>query len=118
MSNGEVLENTFPSFPDFCLNVPLYLSYPFVPADLPKLKDIEYYDGHLDCYCLECKQPSVFNPNPPSVYGRTFTYYASRQNEVVEKHFFCSRDKSHELSFYFRFHKQTVTKIGQNPSLG
>jgi hypothetical protein len=117
MSAEEVVTNTFPTFPDFCLNIPLYSSFSFDETDLPKLVDIEFYKGHLDCYCFECKQPSVFNPEVHERYGRSFDYYAKRQNEVIERLFFCSRDNSHELNFYFRLHKKTVSKIGQNPSI-
>lgn len=117
MSSGEVLANTFPTFPDFCLNIPLYSSFPFDNTDLPKLRAIEFYKGHLDCYCLECKQLSVFTTDIGPAYGRSFEYYTSKHNEIIERHFFCSRDSSHELNFYFRIHNGTVTKIGQNPSM-
>jgi len=59
MDAERVLINTFPTFPEFCLNIPLYSPFNFEKGDLPKLTDIEFYKGHLDCYCLECKQPSL-----------------------------------------------------------
>lgn len=117
MSNEESLTTTVPNFPDFCLNTPLYLSFPFGKSDLPRLIDLEFYKGHLDCYCLECNQSSVFNPESFITYSRSLSFYTKMNNNVLERHLFCSRDKSHELSFYFRFHNGTVTKIGQNPSL-
>ncbi len=117
MSNEEALTETFPDFPDLCLNTPLYLSIPFEKGDVPKLRDIEFYMGHLDCYCLECKQPSVFTSDQDTIYGRSFEFYERKQKDIVERHFFCSRNNSHELNFYFRFHNSTVTKIGQYPSM-
>lgn len=117
MSTQLTATNTFPSFPDFCLNVPLYSSFSFDNDDLDKLRDILYYQGHLDCHCLECNQPSVFTPEPVPFSSHTIAYFNARKNHIIERNFFCSRDNSHNLNFYFRIHNRTVTKIGQNPSL-
>jgi hypothetical protein len=116
--SSESVVNSVPDFPNFCLNTPLYSLFTFNEIDLPKLKDVYYFNKHLDCYCLECNQPSVFTPEKHhDVYGIIYDLLANKQNEVIHRHFFCSRDRSHELIFYFRIHNGTISKIGQNPSI-
>lgn len=118
MTNGDTSISAVPSFPDFCLNTPLYLSFAFNQKDLSKLRDIYLYEGHLDCYCLECKQSSVFKSDVGSRFDEPpFSFFTNSKNIITEREFTCSREKTHKLIFYFRFHNRTVTKIGQNPSL-
>jgi hypothetical protein len=117
MTNEESLGDKFPEFTDFCLNIPLYSSYPFDNTCLSKLRDIEFYDGHLDCYCLECNTPSVFVFEHITKYTRGISYYIDRENDIEHRRALCSRDNSHKLNFYFLFKNKAVTKIGQYPSM-
>jgi len=64
MNNDEPQSDILPNMVDFCLNVPLYKSFKIDENDekeLKKLSEIRNYDGYLDCYCIECGQPSVFH---------------------------------------------------------
>ncbi len=60
---------------------------------------------------------SVFHTD--SRYGKhpVFEYYKDARNIVLEYSFKCTRDDSHEMSFYFLIHNNTITKIGQYPSI-
>ncbi len=106
-----------PSFPDFCLNTPLYASFAMDSASLANIREVELYHAHLDSYCLECKQQSVFTTEREHVSNQSLERYSAMENTIMEKHFVCSRDSSHQLNFYFRFHDGNVTKLGQYPSL-
>ena len=62
---------------------------------------------------MGCKQPSVFRAESTAVGWVN----PAANNFLFENTFVCSRDREHELVFYFRIHNNTITKIGQYPSL-
>jgi hypothetical protein len=102
-----------PNMSDFCLNTPLYQSFRVGETNYEELRRIRWYNGHIDCYCIECKQPSVFHAKRTDVFGVD----PEAENFLFEHIFTCSRDSGHQIVFYFRIHKNTITKIGQYPSL-
>ena len=110
-------KSKFPDFAKFCLEVPLYTDYQFDSSDLEKLDDIKCFRGHLDCFCLQCKQPSVFKAEYERRNRRDYSYYANRENDIVEQDLYCSRNDAHQLTFIFRINNGTITKIGQYPSI-
>jgi len=101
-----------PNTSDFCLNVPLYQSFHVDETNYAELREIRWYSGHIDCYCIGCNQPSVFHTKKDM-----FGVDPAAKNYLFEHIFVCSRDKEHKLVFYFRIHNNTITKIGQYPSL-
>lgn len=116
----KIIENPsskIPSMHDFCLNVPLYHSFPFDDSDTETLEGIEFFEGHIDCYCMDCKQPSVFHPELESYnYGRPSGWYHNREL-LIECNLRCTRNQSHRIFFHFYIHNNTITKYGQYPSL-
>lgn len=113
MSGDKAESNPLPSMADFCLNVPLYRSFPVDTTNEMELKGFRRYDGHIDCYCLECGQPSVFHIEQ---YWDSVTLN-TQSNYLFDHIFFCSRDTKHRLVFSFLIHNHKITKIGQYPSL-
>jgi hypothetical protein len=106
-----------PNMSDFCLNMPLYHSFPFDKTHTQALNDMEFYRGHLDCYCMYCKKPSVFHSVDTRYIVRDYGYYCDLDNYFFEYEFSCTRDDSHRIFFYFLIFNNTITKIGQYPSL-
>lgn len=114
--------NTLPNISDFYLNVPLYKSFTFNDQQRGALLELYHFKGHIDCYCILCQQPSVFhtdnsvmlllapdsNPSPRLV---------GENNRIIQHEFSCSRNEEHQLFFFFLIHNNTITKIGQYPSL-
>ena len=113
MNSGEVRASRLPSMAEFCLEVPLYQSFAVDEKNKEELKGIRWYNGHIDCYCLGCNQPSVFHLQ--TGYGGA--ELAGASNYSFYHIFHCSRNKEHQLVFHFRIHDRTITKIGQYPSL-
>ena len=116
MKTIENSSSKIPSMDDFCLNVPLYRSFPFDNSDTETLNDIEYFRGHIDCYCMDCKQPSVFHSESDIYYHRIGNWYVGR-DVLIECTLSCTRDDSHRIFFNFYIHNNTITKYGQYPSL-
>lgn len=113
MNGDEAQSNKLPSMADFCLNVPLYQSFHVDETNSKELREIRWYRGHIDCYCMECDQPSVFQAKNRDASG----VRSDIINFIFEHTFLCSRDNNHILTFAFRIHNKTITKIGQYPSL-
>ncbi len=111
--------NAFPSVQELCLNVPLFESFHIVDSAAEEFYDLVKFNGHIDCHCLECGQPSIFhivelNDWP---WGRGDHRPLTRINYLFEFAFNCSRNESHKLIFYFRLHNRNFMKIGQYPTI-
>ena len=116
MTEPDYESKSLPAMAEFCLNVPLYTSYPVDSTNEKELKKFVHYDGHIDCYCVSCNRNSIFHPADRFGYtGPSNVYSAS--NNLLERVFECSRISEHQLVFYFLIHNGTITKIGQHPSL-
>lgn len=121
MKGDEDNLNTLPNISDFYLNVPLYKSFTFNDQQRGALLELYHFKGHIDCYCISCQQPSVFHTDnyvmyfdggsnrPPRLIGEN--------NRIIQHKFSCSRNEEHQLFFFFLLHNNTITKIGQYPSL-
>lgn len=118
MTTDEVEYKPLPSMREFFLEVPLYLAKPFTEENLDELNKLKNYNEHFDCYCLDCGRNSVFH-SESEVHGtRQFVYYAVPGRHIVFQNIFkCTRDASHLMYCYFIIHNQTITKIGQYPSI-
>ncbi|SFA54634.1 hypothetical protein SAMN05192569_105321 [Parageobacillus thermantarcticus] len=49
------------SVEDFILNTPIYRFEEFTYEDMPNVAEILFYEGIIDCYCVECKRNSTFH---------------------------------------------------------
>ena len=121
MESVEINENIFPSITDFYINIPIYNSFHLNEDNVKALLELHDYKGHIDCYCIYCKQPSVFHTNNQRFHvdgvGRYQTDFTKENNYIIAHKFSCTRNALHQLFFYFLIENQTITKIGQYPSL-
>ena len=117
MKTIENPSSKIPSMHDFCLNTPLYRSFPFDDSDTETLNNMEFFRDHIDCYCMDCKQSSVFLPEEEySRRRRPIGWYDDR-DVLIDCHLYCTRNDSHRIFFNFYIHDNTITKYGQYPSL-
>lgn len=120
MSTEEAQTIVIPSMPELCLNVPLFESFPYDKDTAVEVWDLHNYKGHLDCHCIECGQPSIFHIEDSDAWSYTRNNahtLLGQNNHYYTFTFYCSRNDNHKLIFYFRLHNDTITKIGQYPSL-
>lgn len=116
MDSDKVENKELPDMADFCLNVPLYETFRFkeTEADIEAMEKLAWYRGSFDCYCMDCKKPSVFHADNR---GKRSMNYASVEEHVFSHTFSCSRNSNHKIFLQFRAKNETITKIGQYPSL-
>jgi hypothetical protein len=122
MSTDPNKNNSLPSPVDFFLKTPLYEVFQADAVDEfqiqdVKIQDVKNFQGTIDAFCIDCEKPSIFrrieiNQEEYEDYPST-----SHDSKVFCIPFVCTRDKSHNMYFYFMAHNYTVRKIGQYPSL-
>jgi len=121
MSNeaGGSQPNAFPTVQELCLDVPLFESFHIADSTFKEFWDLVKFDGHIDCHCLECGQPSIFHANESNdwPWGRDDHRPLVRNNHLFKFAFNCSRNANHKLIFYFRLHNRNFMKIGQYPTI-
>lgn len=118
-------ENIIPSIIEFYLNVPLYKPFPCDEHQDNPLSGLPEFKGTIDCYCISCQQSSVFSTDNYVMHldsGAVGGNYGSRRRDdepfrTIEHIFYCSRNKDHQILFFFLIQEKTITKIGQYPSL-
>lgn len=110
-----------PSPTDFLVKVPLYDIFNVDESSWEIIVDIEYFEGTIDTYCVECKKHSTFKENIRKYRYRAsnsnFDLDKAKVNRVFSAPFFCTRNTDHEMEFYFRVYDSTIQKIGQYPSI-
>jgi len=124
-------ESAIPSPSEFYLTSPLYTRYPVGTKYFEQGLAIMAYKGPLDVFCPQCGRQSVFqaNQNDPELelFDRMERYSLIRATpttkddmlgpEFLQRSFICSRNKGHELHFWIRYDTETLSKVGQFPSL-
>ena len=118
---------------------PLYTGEDISNLPDKSIWEIEYFQGSIDAYCVECKKPSVFKSEVPprSDYsGQDLPAfpagYGSRTSSVVSEYtvkpyaqndrtftieLSCTRVPDHRIWFFFRVLRGNLIKVGQHPSL-
>lgn len=117
--------NRLPAPEELLLRSHLYEEFDVSEEDgeLRTLAEIVLFEGSIDTYCVDCGQASVFQFVSPAPFPRSDSYFRTCcQESVTNNQFFlltgcCSRNKLHKLLFCFRFKNNSVTKIGQYPSV-
>ncbi len=105
----------FPTPQEFMLLVPLYNEYHISEPVKKAAAELRYFEGTLDCFCVECGNVSVFSyksdakRNPYSMY--------EVPDGIFGMSFDCTRNGMHKLLFIFQVKNQQISKIGQTPSL-
>ncbi len=121
---SEVMKE-FPTVEQFCLEVPLYKTYPL--GSLDKLYNYYYATVNVDCHCLQCNMIVPFSSMPPNTESsRTLKFrdapelYKDKMcsDKILKREFFCQRRNEHTpLYFEFLIHNNQITKYGQYPSM-
>ncbi len=107
------------------LEIPIYTELKFGKSDVDLIiHGIEFYQGTLDCFCVECKEQSIFRSNtkcpftPDSIeWHRLNIQDYLIKNRDFSVSFNCARNRDHQLIFYFRVQNQHIIKTGQYPSI-
>ena len=58
-------EIELPDVKEWFLSVPLYREFEWQPMQGWRIIDIQYFDGTLDSYCINCRQDSIFKGDAP-----------------------------------------------------
>lgn len=110
--------NEITSYGQFYIDTPPYhkIKYdPNVQSDLFRVKNILECTGPLDCYCIYCKNRSIFNCRVPtkelSMWG------ISNSKLLLGKEFNCSRNVEHAINFSVTLEDFHLVKYGQFPSM-
>ena len=107
------------------LETPVYTELKFGKKDADLIiHGIEFYEGTLDCFCIECKEQSIFRSStkcpftPDSIeWHRLNIQDYLIKNRDFKVSFNCARSREHQLVFYFRVQDQHIIKTGQFPSI-
>ncbi|MBU2046347.1 MAG: hypothetical protein KJ712_06420, partial [Bacteroidetes bacterium] len=116
---------------NFIIKDPLYKKIDISSISNSDIVDILFYQGSIDSFCPECNDLSIFTINhdfqkeqhminlqmsisSPKNHksSKLFEY-----SEIYTLEFHCSRNKLHHLNIIYKVEKQTISKIGQSPSL-
>ena len=115
MSENQQPKKEFPSVQEFCVALPLYAEHSVQPSEEGKLYKFITSPVNIDCFCVDCKQPSVFIGLERKLEVPEFQF--NRSNRIFMREFFCSRVHFHFAYFHFRLKGCVLAKIGQSPSM-
>ncbi len=113
-SEGQEAAAKLPTTEEFLLKVPLYDSFAINDSHLTSIHELEFFEGTMDAYCVECKQRSTFFRKPNY---KNYTPDHLLSDRAFSVTLFCSRDKEHKIIFYFLVRNSVLTKVGQHPSI-
>jgi hypothetical protein len=136
----------FPSHVELMLRCPLYAAFPISGGEAEsEVWALEFFDGKLDCFCIDCEKESVFareglvlptasllsitTPIPRGAQiprGQVQNYLEARNR--LDSQFFastrafelvlhCTRNNAHKLRFHFEVRNGHLIKVGQFPSI-
>jgi hypothetical protein len=131
------------SVEDFLLNTPIYRFEEFTFGDMPNVAEILFYEGIIDCYCVECKRNSTFHAVKKGSKGfpleNIYYIYVNNKGKAqisneslkktlyegltngelyfVNKEFTCTRDDKHKIVLNYLVKGNKIAKVGQYPSL-
>jgi hypothetical protein len=105
----------FPSVQEFCVALPLYAEHSVEMSETQSLYMFITTQANIDCFCVDCEQPSVFIGIDQTLEVSDYQFKLS--DRVFTRKFFCSRIHSHSAFFHFRLKRGVLAKIGQSPSM-
>jgi hypothetical protein len=128
----EKVDKQLPAFDELIGKTALYKQFDISRTEPQVLKSILSCPSSIDLYCVGCKRMSTFKrsliPSPGS--GSDNTPKSPLFSRIVEKpkpfkhkdtydtvELQCSRNFTHHIIVIFRIYEDTLTKIGQYPSL-
>lgn len=136
------MNKEFPSTEDFLIKTALYESFPITEENYKEIYQLEFFNGTVDTYCVDCKQNSIFEganidernvrlipqcmlpfyglPRMPDTLS-IMSDLEQRKKSVYDRIFSstleCTRKRSHHIFFFFIIQDKTITKFGQYPSI-
>jgi hypothetical protein len=124
-------ERDFPSMEELLTKSPLYGKGEDITNIPPERvrREIEYFQGVIDAYCVECKKSRTFKSEvrlPMDYSGGGFFISPDididqalygHEDRVFSIELSCARVPDHRIYFFFRVRKGKLIKVGQYPSL-
>ncbi len=108
----------FPSPQEFFIDTPLYREVDLRMYIADMAYAIEYFDGTIDAYCIECGQTSVFKVKSRTYFPGIGKYKEDYlEDDEFEISISCSRNYEHKMYFYFVKRGGKLSKVGQMPSI-
>jgi hypothetical protein len=101
---------------ELCLEVPLYEEMKVMPADLAAFAELLTTEPEFDAWCNGCNSESTFEATDSAV-SRLASPEDAFRTRFFDWTMRCRRRDYHRLHYWFFFHKSTLQKIGQHPSL-
>lgn len=109
-------QETFPTVEEFCVKLPLYAERNIEGVVAKnKLYNFISVSTNIDCFCVDCQEPSVFIGKKNELPMPDFEFQLD--DRVFTREFFCSRKYRHTAYFHFRLKGGILCKIGQSPSM-
>jgi len=102
---------------EFIFLTPLYkpIKWTWQNGGDPVIKNVLFFNGQIDAYCIECGKESTFRrSNPPNSYDD----YSEERDPISEMEFYmyCIRNHNHEIEIILKHDGNSFQKIGQYPS--
>lgn len=136
------MSEKFPTTEEFLIKTSLYKVYSISPDLYKNVYHLEFFNGTIDTYCIDCKQQSIFkganinerniNAIPQSMlsaYGlpqkkssmspliANLEVGRSIEDRIFSSTLVCTRNKNHRIFYFFLIKDKTITKFGQFPSI-
>ncbi|HEJ7028063.1 hypothetical protein ACUNEK_25625 [Serratia sp. IR-2025] len=110
-------EQKLPSAESFYMNHPLYEDIPYTTDQKNELKEMLLATRLNDVYCPGCGCDSLFAVDRDNCTGGLFGEWYAYDNTFYRRTFFCLRNNTHTLTFFYRINEFKVQKVGQYPSM-
>ncbi len=134
MSDPE--QDRFPEVQEILIERPIYWAYDISKASKEDILGLQYFQGSVDAYCVDCRAPSIFEsevqlPEFPLVGADQPSFRPTRLEDAIkflgkddahrhrtfEIELSCTRDREHRIWFFFLVRNKTLRKVGQYPSI-
>ena len=106
-----------PSAADLCVQQPLYSPFEVHNSQTGQDQLYEFIASNfqIDTFCPWCAKPTVLVGGEFKVGVPSWEF--DLRDRTFEKKFICSREHDHWFYFYFRLQAESLTKVGQSPSM-
>lgn len=104
-----------PTVQEFCVALPLYAEHEVTENQKPSLYNFITKTVNIDCFCVDCQQPSVFLGIENKLDEKDYEFRL--HDRIFMREFLCSRVHNHSAYFYFRLKRSVLCKVGQSPSM-
>lgn len=118
-NKGEEKNNPFLESPkSFHLEMPLYNNFDLSKKTIGrKIEEFLFYDKTIDVYCIWCGKEGVFDAYNYLNDNISLPHWTTRHNGLIQIEYRCTRDNSHAYHIYYFKINNSITKVGQFPSV-